>query len=99
VHGDQPLMRTTLIFNDRDLAVEHDVEVVVLIALAEQHLPGMRAATRSLSLQARELILGEPGKGAVLVRCLDELFGRRAHGAHAMQATASRDLVRMLTGI
>jgi arginine repressor len=34
-----------------------------------------------------------------LVRRLDELFGRRAHGAHAMQATVSRDLVRMLTGI
>ena len=99
VHGDQPLPRPSVVVNHGDLAVEHDMEVIVLIALAEQHLSGAGAATHSLSLQARQLILCEPRKGAVLVGRLDELLGRRVHGAPPMWTATRRNLVRILTGI
>ena len=80
VHGDEARSGTVAVA-DRDLAGEHDEEVVAPVALAEQHLARLGPAPLAVARQRFDLPLSEPRERAVAVRRLRRRLrrGRRVH--------------------
>src|SRR6185369_17163190 len=81
VDGDQALV-VAFALDDGHLALQHDDEVVVLVALPEQDLARRRRSRASRRGEARELFVVESWVGAVVVGRLGQRGRGGGAGAH-----------------
>ena len=65
--GDQALVGAAVRVDDGDLAVEDDVEVVALVALADEHVTRRHAGPVAVLGQLRDVQLAQPRERAVVV--------------------------------
>ena len=71
--GDQLLVRARERLDDSDLAGQDDEEIVPFVTVAEQHLSGLRAAPRAMSVEHADLLftqarVGPDGVGSLFQR-------------------------------